>query len=106
MPTAAVTHIQKIAPGPPIRMAVATPPMFPLPTVEASAVESAWNDVMAPSLASDPGFATALPSVRRTASGKRRTWTKPVLIVMRRPTSTSTSGMANGCHTSLSRATT
>ena len=43
MPTAAVTHIQKIAPGPPIRIAVATPPMFPLPTVEAKAVDRAWN---------------------------------------------------------------
>ena len=41
IPTAAVTHIQKMAPGPPMRMAVATPPMLPLPTVEASAVESA-----------------------------------------------------------------
>ena len=41
MPTAAQTHIQKIAPGPPMSTAVATPPMLPLPTVEASAVESA-----------------------------------------------------------------
>jgi hypothetical protein len=41
MPTAAHTHIQKMAPGPPITMAVATPPMLPLPTVEASAVDSA-----------------------------------------------------------------
>ena len=49
MPTAAVTHIQKMAPGPPTRIAVATPPMLPLPTVEASAVDSAWNEVIVPS---------------------------------------------------------
>ena len=85
---------------------MATPPMLPLPTVEASAVESAWNDVMAPAAAPGPGFAAALPSVRRTASGNRRTWTKPVRIVIRMPVSTSTSGMANGCHTSPSRAVT
>ena len=106
MPTAAVTHIQKIAPGPPMRIAVATPPIFPLPTVEARAVDRAWNEVMEPSPAPDPGFARALPNVRRTASGKCRTWTKPVRIVIRRPTSTSTSGMANGCHTRPSRAST
>ena len=31
-PSSAMTHIQKIAPGPPIAMAVATPARFPVPT--------------------------------------------------------------------------
>src|SRR5262245_24965848 len=41
IPTKAVTHIQNNAPGPPILIATATPAMFPIPTVEASAVERA-----------------------------------------------------------------
>src|SRR5262245_41216239 len=41
MPTRAVTHIQNSAPGPPRAMATATPAMLPIPTVDASAVESA-----------------------------------------------------------------
>ena len=32
MPNRATTHIQKIAPGPPNVMAVATPARFPVPT--------------------------------------------------------------------------
>jgi hypothetical protein len=35
------TQSQKSAPGPPIAMAVATPAMFPTPTVDASAVATA-----------------------------------------------------------------
>ena len=41
IPTTAVTHIQNKAPGPPSDIAAATPAMLPIPTVEASAVESA-----------------------------------------------------------------
>ena len=41
MPTSAVIHIQKSAPGPPMAIAVATPAMLPVPTVAASAVISA-----------------------------------------------------------------
>ena len=36
MPTAATTHIQKIAPGPPSVRAIATPAMLPVPTRDAS----------------------------------------------------------------------
>lgn len=39
----AANHIQKTAPGPPEAMAVATPAMFPVPTVAARAVETAWK---------------------------------------------------------------
>ena len=42
-----MTHIQKIAPGPPEMMAVATPTMFPVPMVAAKAVHRLWNWLMA-----------------------------------------------------------
>ena len=41
-----MSHIQKIAPGPPIAMAVAMPAMFPVPTREAVETIIAWNDEM------------------------------------------------------------
>ena len=40
-------HIQKIAPGPPAAIAVATPAMFPTPTVPPSAMFNAANGVNA-----------------------------------------------------------
>src|SRR5882672_1818438 len=40
IPTKAVTHIQKSAPGPPRLIAAATPAIFPIPTVDASAVDN------------------------------------------------------------------
>ena len=43
MPRKAMTHIQNTAPGPPIRMAPATPTMLPVPTVAARAVHRLWN---------------------------------------------------------------
>ena len=43
MPTRPVIHIQNSAPGPPAAMAVATPAIFPVPTVAASAVIRAWK---------------------------------------------------------------
>ena len=46
MPTKAATHIQKIAPRPPASTAVETPTMFPLPTQDATAVQSAWKEEM------------------------------------------------------------
>ena len=78
MPKTAVTHIQKMAPGPPTRMAVATPPMFPFPTVEASAVESAWKGVISPS----PSWSWDMPRTTRLIPPTNpRTWTKPVRMV-------------------------
>ena len=41
IPTKALIHIQKIAPGPPIAMATATPEILPIPTVAESAVVNA-----------------------------------------------------------------
>jgi hypothetical protein len=85
-----------------MRMAVATPPMLPLPTVAASAVVSAWKGVMVFAVASR--FAVAPPSTILTAAGKRRICTTPVISVSSPPTMTSTSGIANGCQTKLSSA--
>src|SRR5690606_40671709 len=48
IPTNADTHIQKIAPGPPMLMAKATPLMFPKPTVAATAEDKACREVMSP----------------------------------------------------------
>jgi len=48
MPTIAVHHIQNSAPGPPERMAVATPTMLPVPIVPARAVIRALNGVSSP----------------------------------------------------------
>ena len=47
MPSNAMTHIQKMAPGPPETMAVATPTILPVPMVPASAVHMLWNWLMA-----------------------------------------------------------
>ena len=49
MPKKAATSIQKSAPGPPVPMAVATPTMLPVPTVAASAVQSAAKLETSPS---------------------------------------------------------
>ena len=49
MPTNAVAHIQKSAAGPPRKMASATPPRFPVPTVPDRAVDSAWKWDVSPS---------------------------------------------------------
>ena len=48
MPNRAVTHIQKIAPGPPSAIAVATPARLPVPTWPDSAVESAAKGEISP----------------------------------------------------------
>lgn len=49
MPKKALSHIQKMAPGPPEAIAVAAPAMFPVPTCAATAVASDWKELM-PSL--------------------------------------------------------
>ena len=61
MPKRAETHIQNTAPGPPRMIAPVTPAMLPVPTVDASAVETACSGVISPSPASD--FWKILPMV-------------------------------------------
>ena len=46
MPKNAAIHIQKMAPGPPIAMAVATPARLPVPIWAAMAVARDWNELM------------------------------------------------------------
>ena len=74
MPTRATTHIQKIAPGPPRVSAMATPAMFPVPTLEARPTQKAWNDEIPPSepLREEATWRTMRPNMR--------TWTKRVRI--------------------------
>ena len=52
IPTVALTHIQKIAPGPPIVRAMATPAIFPIPTVAAIALVRASKELICPGSAS------------------------------------------------------
>ena len=49
MPTAATTHIQKMAPGPPTVSAIATPAMLPVPTRDARPTQNAWKEEIPPS---------------------------------------------------------
>jgi hypothetical protein len=48
IPKNADTHIHTSAPGPPLTMAVATPEMFPVPTVLARAVQAALKPEIVP----------------------------------------------------------
>ena len=41
-------HIQKIAPGPPVRIAPQAPTILPVPTWAAMAVVRAWKELMPP----------------------------------------------------------
>src|SRR5699024_5716515 len=66
-PRKAMSHIQKIAPGPPIKIAVDTPTILPVPTRPASDTAIAWK-LEIPS--------SDLPplNIRRTMSTMYRTW--------------------------------
>ena len=83
MPKKAMSHIQKMAPGPPTRIAPQAPTMLPVPTWAATAVASAWNELMPPAcflpLSEKP------PNMRRTPSPKQRTCTKRVRMLKNRP---------------------
>ncbi len=46
IPSIALTHIQKIAPAPPIERALATPAIFPVPTVAERAVQADLYEVI------------------------------------------------------------
>ena len=62
MPTNPHIHIQKMAPGPPVNRAVATPPIFPFPTVAARAVDSAAKGETSPSSFFFPIFLPMKPA--------------------------------------------
>ena len=94
MPNTPVIHIQNTAPGPPARMAVATPTMEPVPMVAASAVASApkWLMSPLPSGALDSDSLMAIGSLR---------WMNPVLKVKNR-CDPSRSAIIAGPHTNAS----
>ena len=87
MPKNEMTHIQNTAPGPPVRIAPATPTMIPVPTWAAMAVASAWNELMPP-----PPFlplSVRLPKTLFQPSLKQRTCTQRVLTLYQMPTPSS-----------------
>ena len=65
-------------------IAPATPAMLPVPTVPASAVQTAWNGVIAPSEASF--LRNIRPMVVLIAYGNLRICKKPVLTLSSSPT--------------------
>ena len=71
MPKKAMIHIQKMAPGPPVRMAPAEPTMLPVPTWAAMAVARAWKELMP--LACFLPRRVRLPNTFRMPSPKQRT---------------------------------
>ena len=78
-----MSHIQKMAPGPPSRIAPLAPTMLPVPTCAATAVASAWKELI------EPCFFSPLrlnpPKSERAASPKQRTWTNRVRMLKKRP---------------------
>ena len=77
MPNTPVSHIHSTAPGPPARIAVATPTMLPVPMVADSAVHSAPNWLMS------PGASGSFVTDSLMAVGSLR-WMKPVRNVRNR----------------------
>src|SRR5699024_3032368 len=80
-PRKAMSHIQKIAPGPPIKIAVDTPTILPVPTRPASDTAIAWK-LEIPS--------SDLPplNIRRTMSTMYRTWNNLMRIEKYNPVTT------------------
>ena len=75
MPTMALTHIQKITPGPPMVSAMATPAMLPMPTVDAMALSRAWMELICPDCL--PLSVACLWRNARMDHGSRRSDTAP-----------------------------
>ena len=75
MPKKAAIHIQKMAPGPPMAMAVAAPARFPVPTCAAMAVARDWKELM-PCFPARSPCRVSPPNVDLTARPKRRIWMK------------------------------
>ena len=82
-----MTHIQKMAPGPPMSSAPQAPTMLPVPTWAAMAVVRAWKELMPPPCL--PPRRLKLPKSLRHPSPKQRTWTNLVRMVKNRPVPTS-----------------
>ncbi len=72
MPSKPAIHIQKMAPGPPMLMAMATPAILPMPIVPDNADESAWKCGISPG---SPGL-SYLPRNRLKVWRRRRNGNK------------------------------
>ena len=78
IPRIADTHIQKRAPGPPIRRAVATPTMLPVPIQAARVVQRVAKDETSPSPSS-------FSKIHFNALGNFTTCSPPNAIVKKSP---------------------
>lgn len=81
-PMSAISHIQKMAPGPPTAMAVATPARLPVPTRVAIETAKAWNEEMCLRL---PLWVEDESTSWRNMSPIIVNWTKRERIVKYRP---------------------
>ena len=88
MPNSADSHIQKIAPGPPAIIAVATPATLPVPTWAEIATASAWKEEIVRPSRSVCCSLYKRPNTCRTAGPKRRNCGAPRYTVKNRPTPT------------------
>ena len=86
-PRNATIHIQNTAPGPSNAMAVATPTMFPVPTLPDRAIQKASNDDM-------PSAPRLLLNRERTISPRRRTCTIRVQMEKNSPAPSSSTTSA------------
>ena len=77
IPRKADAHIQNTAPGPPKKIAVATPAMLPVPMVDARAVERAWI-WLSPLPCSRRLRRKREPTVVRSHSPAPKSWKNPV----------------------------
>ena len=84
IPMNAMTHIQKIAPGPPVKIAPEAPTILPVPTWAAMAVARAWKELIP--LSCFLPLSEMFPNTLFIPSGKKRIWTNLVLTVYQRPT--------------------
>ena len=99
MPKKAMTHIQNTAPGPPTKMAPATPTMLPVPTVAARAVHRDWNwEMLLSAVWPMTPLSFMAPMVRFIQWLKWVIWNTRVSTVIRMPTKAS-SRMAGQPHT-------
>lgn len=71
IPKNAMIHIQKIAPGPPVRIAPEAPTILPVPTWAAMAVASAWKELIP--LSCFLPLKVRFPNTRFIPSPKQRT---------------------------------
>ena len=96
-PKRAEIHIQTIAPGPPMTMAVATPTILPVPMVAARAVIRDWNGVISPSLLPMPSLSGSL-KIDFSANPRLRHGRKFSRMVRKTPVPTSSTSI-KGPHT-------